>query len=580
VSHRTRRSGVLAALAASALLASGLAAAPALADGDRADRHRHSSPDRGDDRDDDDRGHHGHHGKDPAAKLAKKVTLKDLLRHAKVLQHIGDRNDGNRASGLPGYDASADYVAHTMRKAGYDVTVQEFEFPYFEELGPSSFAQVGPTPTTYVDGEDYDLMDYSGSGTVEAPVVPIDLNLTPPRASTSGCEPTDFLDAAGNSIVTDKIALMQRGTCPFGDKVANAATAGAVGAVVMNQGNGDPVQNADRYELLLGTLGGPVDIPAVSTGYFLGEELANTANLVLSISADTISTIRSTSNVLAQSRWGRTDNVVMAGAHLDSEPDTVGINDNGSGSIALLEVAKEMRKFRTENAVRFAWWGAEEAGLQGSNHYVDQLTEQEIADIALYLNFDMIASPNYTLGVYDGDDSAQEGSGPGPDGSAAIEAVFQEFFAERGEQTRAADFTGRSDYGPFIAAGVDIPAGGLFTGAETIKTEADVAVWGGLAGEQMDVCYHDPCDSLRPEEDGAPEGLHDALEDTGYDLYGNLNKYAFDLNADAVATAVMTFARDTSAVNGEMPQGDSDKGWDGSGKRSGAHRDHDGYRRR
>jgi hypothetical protein len=96
----------------------------------------------------------------------------------------------------------------------------------------------------------------------------------------------------------------------------------------------------------------------------------------------------------------------------------------------------------------------------------------------------------------------------------------------------------------------------------------------------MDVCYHDPCDSLRPEEDGAPEGLHDALEDTGYDLYGNLNKYAFDLNADAVATAVMTFARDTSAVNGEMPQGDSDKGWDGSGKRSGAHRDHDGYRRR
>ena len=148
----------------------------------------------------------------------------------------------------------------------------------------------------------------------------------------------------------------------------------------------------------------------------------------------------------------------------------------------------------------------------------------ERADIALYLNFDMIASPNYSFGVYDGDDSAQEGSGPGPAGSAAIEDVFEEFFAARGEATKASDFTGRSDYGPFIAVG--IPAGGLFTGAETIKTAADVALWGGLAGQQMDVCYHDPCDSLTPEQDNAPAGVHDALAATGYSLYGNLNTSA------------------------------------------------------
>ena len=483
-------------------------------------------------------------------KLTKAVTLAGVLQHSDAFQAIADANGDNRASGLPGYDASADYVASLLRRAGYQVTVQPFDFPYFEEFG-SSFSQVAPVPTDYVDGEQYDLMDYSGDGVAQAAVVPIDLNLTPPRASTSGCEAADFLNPDGTSKVTGKIALVQRGTCPFGQKVANAEAAGAIGAVMMNQGNGDPVANADRYDLFAGTLGTPVGIPAVSVSYFLGEEFANTPGLVLRIEAETISTIRSTSNVLAQTKSGRTDNVVMAGAHLDSEPDTTGINDNGSGSAALLEVALQMAKVKTPNAVRFTWWGAEEANLVGSTFYVNSLTDAEVDDIALYLNFDMIGSPNYTFGVYDGDNSANEGSGPGPAGSAAIESVFQQFFAARGEATKASDFTGRSDYGPFIAAGVDIPAGGLFTGAETTKSAADVALWGGLAGEQMDICYHDPCDSLTPEADGAPVGLHDALEATGYDLYGNLNTYALDVNADAIATSVLTFAYDTSTVNGE-----------------------------
>ncbi|HEX6151356.1 M28 family peptidase [Nocardioides sp.] len=519
----TRRCVALSALVASSVLAAvTLAPTPALADPNN----------------------------NSVRKLTKAVTLKGVLRHSNAFQAIADAHGDNRASGLPGYDASADYVADKLRKAGYQVTVQPFDFAYFEEFG-SSFSQIAPSATNYVDGEQYDLMDYSGDGVAQAEVVPVDLALTPPRASTSGCEASDFQDANGTNIVTGKIALVQRGTCPFGQKVENAEAAGAVGAVMMNQGNGDPVVNADRYDLFEGTLGTPVGIPAVSVSYFLGEEFATTPGLVLRIEADTISTIRSTSNVLAQTKKGRTDNVVMAGAHLDSEPDTAGINDNGSGSAALLEVALQMAKVKTPNAVRFAWWGAEEANLVGSTFYVSELTEAEIDDIALYLNFDMIGSPNYTFGVYDGDDSAAEGSGPGPAGSAAIEDVFEEFFAARGEATKASDFTGRSDYGPFIAAGVDIPAGGLFTGAETIKSAADVALWGGLAGQQMDVCYHDPCDSLTPEADGAPAGVHAALEATGYELYGNLNTYALDVNADAMATAVITFAFDTSSVNGE-----------------------------
>src|SRR5690606_12319369 len=124
-------------------------------------------------------------------------------------------------------------------------------------------------------------------------------------------------------------------------------------------------------------------------------------DLTVRITAQTTSEVRETENVIAESRTGRRDNVVMAGAHLDSEPDTAGINDNGTGSAALLEVALQMAKVKPNNRLRFAWWGAEEANLVGSTVYVDGLSEEQVDDIALYLNFDMIGSPNYVFGVYD-----------------------------------------------------------------------------------------------------------------------------------------------------------------------------------
>ena len=480
-------------------------------------------------------------------KLTKAVTLQGTLRHLNAFQEFADDNGGTRASGSPGFTASADYVAGQLQEAGYIVTRQPFDFPFFEEID-SSFAQIAPVPTTYVDGTDYDLMEYSGAGVAQADVVPVDINLTPPRASTSGCEATDFL-SGGTSTVTGKIALLQRGTCGFGVKVANAEAAGAIGAVVFNQGNGDPVANVDRYELFAGTLGAPVGIPAVSVSYATGAAFANTPGLVLRITADTISEIRSTENVLAQTRNGRTDNVVMAGGHLDSVPEGPGINDNGTGSAALLEVALQMAKVKPNNAVRFAWWGAEEAGLQGSNYYVNNLSDEELADIALYLNFDMIGSPNYFFGIYDGDDSSGAAAANNvviPDGSAEIEVVFQKFYADQGLPSEDSDFSGRSDYQAFILN--DIPAGGLFTGAEERKTAAQQARYGGVTGAAFDPCYHQPCDSLTPVADGADATLYQQL-DAAYDLYGNVNTFALDVNADAVATAVLTFAYDTSTVN-------------------------------
>ncbi len=471
-------------------------------------------------------------------KLAKEVTLSGVLRHLVAFQAIASLNGGNRASGLPGYDRSADYVALLMRLAGYQVTRQPFEFNFCEDTG-SSFAQTAPTPTTYVDQVDYDVMDCSGNGTATGLVVPIDLQLTTPNTSTSGCEAADF----GPNVVGN-IALLQRGTCPFGQKVTNAEAAGAIGAIVMNQGN---TTTPDRVDLFLGTLGNPVGIPAVSVSYPRGVAFAGTANLNVTITTQTIAEVRNTMNVIAESRHGDPNNVVMVGAHLDSEPDTAGINDNGSGSAGILEVALQLRDAKPTNKLRFAWWGAEESNLVGSTFYVANLPAEERAKVKLYLNFDMIGSPNYTFGVYDGDNSANEGAPAGPPGSAEIEAVFQQFFAKRGEATAAADFSGRSDYGPFIAAGVGIPAGGLFTGAEVRKTAADVALWGGIEGQQYDPCYHAPCDSLTPERDGADRDVYRQLRRV-YRLFGNVNTHAIDTNADAVATAVATFANSVATI--------------------------------
>lgn len=250
---------------------------------------------------------------------------------------------------------------------------------------------------------------------------------------------------------------------------------------------------------------------------------------------------RSTPNVIAETPGGDEDHVAMFGAHLDSVSEGPGINDNASGSAGILETALQFAAAggtRTGgghaagqgagqghghegNKVRFALWTAEEVGLRGADHYVSQLSAAERDKIALYLNFDMIASPNYGLFVHDGDDSDGEGSGPGPEGSGQLERGIVEFIESQGEQTRGADFDGRSDYGPFIDAG--IPAGGSKTGAEGLKTAEEQKLWGGEADAAYDGCYHQKCDDL-----------------------DNIDKKAFDLNVKVIADAVGRYSRDVS----------------------------------
>ena len=117
--------------------------------------------------------------------------------------------------------------------------------------------------------------------------------------------------------------------------------------------------------------------------------------------ANTLRQILPTANVLAEKTGTNDDNVVMAGAHLDSVLAGPGINDNGSGSAAILEAAVQLAKLKPQNTLRFAWWGAEESGLVGSTNYVNGLSQAEKDRIALYLNFDMVGSPNYIFMTYD-----------------------------------------------------------------------------------------------------------------------------------------------------------------------------------
>lgn len=469
------------------------------------------------------------------AKLLECVTLEGVREHQAELQAIADANNGIRTSGTPGYDASKDYVVETMTAAGYNVTLQPFTFQTFIILTPTVLEQVSPSPAGTIVNN---IMTYSGSGDVTAPVTAL---AAPPADATPGCEATDFAGfPAGN------IALIRRGACTFALKATNAYNAGASGVVIYNNAPG----------VLNGTLGATftLNIGVTSVTDVVGAQLASTPGLVLRLKTDTFRGQATTYNIFAETKTGNPDNVVMAGAHLDSVNAGPGINDNGSGTAALLEVAEQMAKVKPKNMVRFAWWGAEESGLVGSNYYMDNLTQAERDRITLYLNFDMIGSPNHVFFIYDGDDSDVFGAGPGPAGSAQIEKTFEAFFNMRGLPFKGTDFSGRSDYGRFIFYGV--PSGGLFTGAEGIKTADEAALWGGTAGIAYDPCYHLACDT-----------------------YANNNDTALDVNSDAVAFAVLQYAMNTSDINavkgkGNFPPVSGEGGQPGNGSQEGLH-DHD-----
>lgn len=486
------------------------------------------------------------------AKLLKCVTARGAMEHLAAFQEIADENGGNRAADTPGYEASVDYVVKTLKRAGWKVKIDEFDYAY---QPPAELQQLTPQDAALPAGN---FSEGSGSGTVTGQVIPVDLVLDMPRDPvTSGCEAEDFaaLDFSGPA----DIALVQRGTCEFGVKARNAQDAGAEAVIIMNQGNTPERSGMITNVTLIGANPDPLDVPVIATDFDSGAALAVAGSTARVVKPEPEN--HPQKNVIAELRGRNDNNVVMAGAHLDSVPEGPGVNDNGSGSAVLLELAQNMQKLKPQNTVRLAWWGAEEEGLVGSTEYVAGLTQKQKNRIALYLNFDMVASPNYIYMVYDGDESGFEAPVVVPEGSVEIEDLFERYYTSIGQPYDDAEFSGRSDYQAFINS--DIPSGGLFTGAEDEKTPEQAEIWGGTAGEWLDPCYHQECDDL-----------------------SNVDKEALGVNADAVALAVLAYSYSTEVVNGvrgksipgglHLPDPAGPEGtWAGGG--GGLHPDHGHY---
>ncbi|MBE1466313.1 M28 family metallopeptidase [Kibdelosporangium phytohabitans] len=442
-------------------------------------------------------------------KISRNVTVDGVHRHLIALQRLADRNGRTRVASSAGHQQSANYIADKVRAAGFDVTIHEFPFIYF----------VPQVEKLTVDGRSVPthMFTYSKStpaGGLTAPLVPVPVDDSP------GCEAGDY---AGLNI-TGKIALIKRGTCSFAQKQQVASEAGAIASIIYN--------NVPDPAPLAGTLSDPANarIPTVGVTLAEGEALAAKPPASVTVDARATEEPRKSFNVIAQTKTGRKDNVVVAGAHLDSVEGGPGINDNGSGSAVLLETALQLGgKPKVNNAIRFGWWSAEEFGLVGSTQYVRSLSFEQQLDIALYLNFDMVGSPNAAYFVFDGDNSDNTGAGPGPTGSAAIESALQARFRAAGVETEGTDFDSRSDYAEFVAQG--IPAGGTFTGAEKLKTAAQAAKWGGQANVAYDKCYHQACDNLY-----------------------NINRAALGKQATAISYVITAYGISTEDVNGVPPR--------------------------
>jgi Zn-dependent M28 family amino/carboxypeptidase len=392
-----------------------------------------------------------------------------------ALAAIARKNGGSRATGTSGYRQSVAYVAGQLRRVGYRPRLQSFSFDLFRQTRPPRFERLAPAARRFRSGRDFVTMQYSGAGAVSAQVAPVE-----PASASSGCQSSQFADFPRGAV-----ALVRRGTCFMFQKARNAKAAGAAAVLIANEGV------PGRTAPILGTLVRPgIGIPVLGISSALGSELARAAQagaVRVRIEVSAVTRRAQAENVIADLP-GRGAGAVLLGAHLDSVANGPGINDNGSGSALVLELARQARRLgvRPARGLRFAFWAAEELGLVGSSAYVESLGPRERAQLLAVLNFDMVASPNFGRFVYDGDSE--------PAGSTRIEALFRSYFAAHRQNVEEVSIQGSSDHASFSRAGIAV--GGLFTGADAVKDPALARRFGGAAGRPYDACYHQPCDTL------------------------------------------------------------------------------------
>ncbi len=446
---------------------------------------------------------------DLAGELASKVTADGMYTHLTKLQDIADANDKSRANGTPGYDASVDYVVGFLKDRGFDVQTPEFELLERSE---------GGNPQLTVGGRNFRVEQASLLITTPRDGLNA-ITLRPPTAA--GCRSADYASVS----VKGAIAVVDDTRCSVVDKQNAAVDKGAVGLLVVS----DPGPDGSPAGLFPPGYYQQLTVPVGVIGNDANSALRRT-NARVKLVLDRKPVMKKARNVLAQTKTGDTKNLVVAGAHLDSSANSPGINTDGSGVAALLETAAALgAEPKTKNAVRFAFWGSDENGLQGSAKYLRGLDAEQLDDIALYLNLDMIGSPNAGYFTYDGDQSAQ----PNPDiplrdipeGSAGIERNLAGYLNSAGVRPTDMPLTKYTDYYAFLTAGV--PVGGLTAGSTQRKTEVQARLWGGRANVPFDPNYRTPRDNI-----------------------DNIDRDALSLMGSAAAFAIGTYAQSIEGVNG------------------------------
>ncbi|KAL2151792.1 hypothetical protein VTH82DRAFT_6890 [Thermothelomyces myriococcoides] len=391
-------------------------------------------------------------------KLAADIKTEELQNVLWNLNHIADTHGGNRAFGEPGFKASSDFIlerAVTRFHNEFDTVVQAFNYTY---------AKTNQIKVTGPEGEDVIVVSPQYN-----PSTPLPDGVTAPLVDTpvddergSACFPDQWegIDAKG------KLVLVKRGTCAVADKSALAKERGALGVILYNDEPGT--------DIIVPTLGAesigktvPIGIIPSDVGENWKSRLADGEEVIVNLLVDAISDTRETWNILAETKQGDPDKVIMLGAHLDSVQAGPGINDDGSGTAALLEILTAVRRYDGfPHKIRFAWWAAEESGLVGSLYYTSHLTEEEADRIKYYFNYDMIGSPHPDFEI-----ASDDNSGVGPQ-------LLEEYLVEQGKEIVHGGFGSGSDFVGFLELG--IPSTALHTGA----------------GAPFDACYHQACDNL------------------------------------------------------------------------------------
>jgi hypothetical protein len=428
---------------------------------------------------------------DTPSKLVECIQTADLWNHMQAFQAIADANPGldghaSRNSGEPGYWASVQYVKNKMEAAGYDVTIQPYTFTYTSFVGTPTWSESSPTSRSFQLVTDWNPGTSNGSANGDVqPAGGIVLPPTPTSSSTSGCTAADF-----SSFTAGHIALIQRGGCNFGVKVLNAQAAGATGVVIFNEGN--PGRTAVLSGSLLDANNHPFvpTIPVAFTSFDIGKSLYDQyqAGTPPHTSLDihvVIDPNRQDWNVIAESKGGDKNHVVVVDAHLDAIFGA-GMLDNASGSATILDVAEKMKNVNPRNKLRFIWFGGEELGLLGSVYYVNNLTATQASHIGYDLDADVTATPNYLIGVLDPaapDLFGRTVTATFPNRVYKASKVARDYAVNYFDSIdKNHEFLSPVGTDAFSFNAIGVPASGLLTGQDCCKTQDEVDLFGGTVG--------------------------------------------------------------------------------------------------